>query len=84
MIFIMIVLIGDAESVCDMKECSDSYSTVVTGLIMRSRRCKDYKNHFAHILILEMHSNLAVECPSRLLQREVVVELLIGEVATFQ
>ena len=29
--FIMIVLIGDAESVCDMKECSDSYSTVVTG-----------------------------------------------------
>ena len=28
--FIMIVLIGDAESVCDMKECSDSYSTVVT------------------------------------------------------
>ena len=31
MIFIMIVLIGDAESVCDMKECGDSYSTVVTG-----------------------------------------------------
>ena len=31
MIFIMIVLIGDAESVCDMKERSDSYSTVVTG-----------------------------------------------------
>ena len=31
MIFIMIVLIGDAKSVCDIKECSDSYSTVVTG-----------------------------------------------------
>ena len=31
MIFIMIVLIGDAESVGDMKECSDSYSTVFTG-----------------------------------------------------
>ena len=31
MIFIMIVLIGDAESVCDIKEFSDSYSTVVTG-----------------------------------------------------
>ena len=30
MIFIMIVLISDAESVGDMKECSDSYSTVVT------------------------------------------------------
>ena len=30
MISIMIVLIGDAESVCDKKECSDSYSTVVT------------------------------------------------------
>ena len=30
MIFIIIVLIGDAESVCDMKEYSDSYSTVVT------------------------------------------------------
>ena len=30
MIFIIIVLIGDAESVCDMEECSDSYSTVVT------------------------------------------------------
>ena len=29
MIFIMIVLIGDAESVFDIKECSDSYSTVV-------------------------------------------------------
>ena len=29
MIFIMIVLIGDAESVCDIKECSDSYSTIV-------------------------------------------------------
>ena len=31
MIFIMIVLIGDAESVCEIKECSDSYLTVVTG-----------------------------------------------------
>ena len=29
MFFIMIVLIGDAESVYDIKECSDSYSTVV-------------------------------------------------------
>ena len=70
----MIVLIGDVESVCDIKECSDSYSTVVIWLrlppcasaifkqawycsrlgvgwqIMRSRRCKDYKNNFAHLL----------------------------------
>ena len=36
------------------------------------------------VFFLEMHPNLTVECPSRLLQREVVVELLIGEVATFQ
>ena len=31
MTFIMIVLLGNAESVCDIKERSDSYSTVVTG-----------------------------------------------------
>ena len=36
------------------------------------------------VFSLKMHPNLAVECPSRLLQREVVVELLVGEVATFQ
>ena len=36
------------------------------------------------VFFLEMHPNLTVECPSRLLQREVVVELLVGEVATFQ
>ena len=32
MIFIMIVLIGDAESVCDMKECSDSTPTRLLSL----------------------------------------------------
>ena len=29
-IFIMIVLDSDAGLVCDIKECSDSYSTVIT------------------------------------------------------
>ena len=36
------------------------------------------------VFSLKMHPNLAVECSSLLLQREVVVELLVGEVATFQ
>ena len=73
MIFIMIVLIGDAESVCDMKECSDSLLDCCHWLIMRSRRCKDYKNHFAHLLmvmkiacapILNSMSQIALFCKS--------------------
>ena len=49
-VFIMIALISDAASVCDIKECSDSYKGYCHLLTMRIRRCRDYKDNYAHLL----------------------------------